>query len=349
MSLNNTFDNLLATARDEQNDPKRSNVINGPTDAKPRMELFHAGLSMCSNKVRVVLAEKGVSYMSHELSILAQKGIYSETFTPAENYRPGYVRLRMHAADTQGLMGNLAREHTLRTAVNTEGFDACVVPLLIDNEKHRGVVDSLEIMKYIDSEIPAPIRLIPENPVQAEAVMRQVTIVDGTPHPGILYAFHKNDPRPDFIKHTMEDVYDVKVGALNQLIDQNEDDETLVRAYKAKISKELAGKKIYRDTQFTAGIIREFEELIADLDAQLAQPDDEWICGSDFTLADAVWGVSLFRIHWLGHASLWDNYPRVREYAYRCYKRPSIRNAVIDWPSPMPESPHTADVLGATA
>ena len=111
---------------------------------------------------------------------------------------------------------------------------------------------------------------------------------------------------------------------LNQLIDQNEDDEALVGAYKAKISKELAGKKIYRDAQFTAGIIREFEGLIADLDAQLAQPDDEWICGSDFTLADAVWGVSLFRIHWLGHAYLWDNYPRVRDYAYRCYKRQII-------------------------
>jgi len=349
MSANTDFNNLLAAARNELDDPERNRVLHGEPGIQPRMELFHAGLSMCSNKVRVVLAEKGVRYLSHEMSILAQKGISSKEFTPAENYRPGYVRLRIHVADAQGLMGNLAQEHTLRTGVESEGFDACVVPILIDNEKGRGIVDSLEIIKYIDKEITGAIKLIPEDPALAEAVMRQVKIVDNTPHPGVLYAFHENDRRPEFLKHAMEDVYDVKVGALNQLIEQNKDDQELVRVYKAKIAKELAGKKIQRDLQVTRNIMSEFAKLVADLDVQLAGPGDEWICGSDFTLADAVWGVSLYRMQWVGVGDLWNDYPRVEEYARRCYKRPSIWNDVINWPSPMPESPHVADVVGEAA
>ncbi len=346
MSANKEFDSLLAAARAEQSAP----VIQcGDADAKPRMELFHAGLSICSQKVRVVLAEKGEPYLSHELSILAQKGIYSDEYSPAENYRPGYVRLRMYIGAAQGLTGNLAQQHTLRTAVDTEGFDPCVVPLLIDNERGQGIVDSAEIIKYLDNEVAGAIKLIPDDAAQVEAVMRQVKIVDGTPHPGILYGFHDNDPRPDFIKHVMQDVYDVKVGALNQLIEQNKDDSALVKAYKAKIAKEQAGKKIHRDPQVTLAIRNEFQDIITELDAQLVRQGDQWICGKDFTLADAVWGVSLYRIHWVGHAYLWKDYPRVREYAHRCYKRPSIWDDVINWPSPMPESPHTGDVLGAAA
>ena len=343
------FENLLTAARDELDDPQRNRVLYGDEGTHPRMELFHAGLSICSNKVRVALAEKGEPYLSHEMSILAQKGIYSEEFTPAENYRPGYVRLRMYVAEAQGLMSRIAQEHTLRTAVDSEGFDACVVPLLIDNEKGRGVVDSAEIVKYIDSEVPGVIKLIPDDAAQADAVMRQVKIVDGTPHPGILYGFHENDPRPDFIKHVMEDVYDVKVGALNQLIEQHKDDKQLVEVYKAKIAKELAGKKIHRDPEVIRAIRKEFQDLIVNLDAQLAGPGDEWVCGCDFTLADAVWGVSLYRIQWVGHGYLWDDFPRVRDYAHQCYKRPSIWNDVINWPSPMPESPHVADIVSRAA
>lgn len=344
MSPTDKFDSLRAAARAELDDPTHNIVLHGGPGDKPRFELFHAGLSICSQKARVVLAEKGVPYLSHEMVILSGRGIYSDEFRPAENYRPGYVRLRMYGAGKE-LMNRLAESHTLRSSVRTEGFDACVVPLLVDNEKRKVVVDSAEICKYIDREVAGRIRLLPDDKAVAEDVLRQVAIVDGIPHPGQLYGFFPNDPRPDFIKEKMGDVYDTKCQALNMLIEQNKDDPKLVRAYRAKIAKEQAGKKVQRDPKFLAGIQREFEQFIAGLDKQLAERAKPWVCGSQFTLADAVWGISLYRIHWLGHAYLWKDYPRVKDYAARLYTRPSIREDVIDWPSPMPPSPHTADIV----
>jgi hypothetical protein len=79
---------LVAAVNAELTDPKRNHLVEGSADEPGRFELYHAGLSVCSQKVRAVLAEKGASYTSHELSILNSKGIYSDELTPAENYSP---------------------------------------------------------------------------------------------------------------------------------------------------------------------------------------------------------------------------------------------------------------------
>ena len=68
-------------------------------ESMAHQELYHAGLSVCSQKVRTVLAELEQPYVSHELSILNSRGIYSEELTPAENYYPEYVKLRMLGAN----------------------------------------------------------------------------------------------------------------------------------------------------------------------------------------------------------------------------------------------------------
>lgn len=322
------FETLVEAARDELTDPNRSVVI-GDSDRSPRFELYHFGFSICSQKVRTVLAEKELPYLSNELA-------------PMENYRPHYVRLRMFAAGRER-MQRLAEEHTMRTSVATEGFDACVVPSLVDLEQRRAVVDSAVILEYLEREAPTP-RLIPQDPRLATAVRGQIRINDGIPHPGILYGFHANDPRPPFWIEAMEGVYDRKRTVIEQLIEQSRDDPELVRAYRAKIAKEMAGKRVQKDAEYMEGIIKEFEQLTANLDAQLGSHDGPWVCGPDFTLADCVWGVSLYRVQWLGHAYLWDGYSRVRDYAYRLYERPSVRTAVIEWPSSMPPSRHTVDV-----
>ena len=93
-----------------------------------------------------------------------------------------------------------------------------------------------------------------------------------------------------------------------------------------------------------AQIMDEFRALIRELDGQLAAQQDGFVCGPHFTLADAMWAISLYRIQWLGHGHLWADYPRVGDYAHRMYQRPAFRKTVIEWPYPMPGSPHTADV-----
>ena len=335
---------LVSLINAELTDPHRNNVVAGESEGPVRFELYHAGLSVCSQKVRTVLAEKRAAYVSHEMAILNSRGIYSEELTPAENYSANYVRLRLHGAEGLGL--ELASGHRGVSSVETEGFDACVVPTLVDHAKARVIIDSKRICEYLDQELSDAGRLIPEDPAGAEAVLRQVDIVDQTPQPALLYGFHPDDDqRPDFIKGKMSDVYELKVDALQQLISSNSDDAQVVEAYRAKISKEEGGKKLQHDAGFQNATRKKTQDILKGLQEQLASHQGPWVCGSEVTLADLTWGVNLYRIHWLGLASMWKDLPGVGEYARRLYQLPSLWNAVIRFPSPMPESPHTAEVL----
>ena len=348
MTESNSIAAMVAALNAELTDPQRNHLIGGKQGEPARFELYHAGLSICSQKVRAVLAEKGATYASHELVILNSKGIYSEELTPAENYSPNYVKLRLHGGKQLGL--EFAQKHTGRSSVDTEGFDACVVPTLVDLEKNQVIVDSKRICEYLDKELAGPIQLIPEDAAERDAVMEQVAIVDTAPQPALLYGFHPDDDqRPDFIKAVMSDVYDLKVEALESLIAANLDDPELVEAYKCKISKEKAGKALARDAEVQRGVRAEARAIVEKLDEQLAKHANPWICGSTFTMADLNWAINLYRMQWLGVASLWRDLPRVQEYATLVYQRPSIWNAVIKFPSPMPESPHTLDVAEPAA
>ena len=44
-------------------------VINAAPLAQPRFELFHGANSICSQKIRVVLAHHGIAYTSHAMNI----------------------------------------------------------------------------------------------------------------------------------------------------------------------------------------------------------------------------------------------------------------------------------------
>ena len=253
--------------------------------------------------------------------------------------------MKLRLAGGAHLKSKLAAAHTGRSSVETEGFDPCVVPVLADRETNEIFVDSKVICEHIDRVVPTSDPLIPDDPALADRVEQQVRVVDQTPHPGVLYGFHPDDDRrPDFIKAVMADVYDNKCHALNQLIEQNREDADLVRAYESKIAKEQAGKARARDADAQHAVRAEFIALIEELDETLGVSDGDWILGDRYTLADLMWGISLYRMQWLGLGHLWDERPRVGRYASRAYKHPSVRDAVINWPSPMPPSPHTMDV-----
>ena len=345
MTHQQNFESLVDAANNELTDPARNRLVGGVEGGTARFELYHAGLSVCSQKVRAVLAEKDLAYRSHEMVILNSKGIYSGGLTPAENYRPGYVRLRMHGGRALGR--SYADKHSGRSSVESEGFDPCVVPTLVDHERSVVVVDSIRICQHLDKEVEGGTSLVHDDEAGAQAVMHQVAIVDRTPQPAVLYGFHPDDDqRPDFIKHVMSDVYDLKVEALDILIRENSDDAALVAAYQSKIAKEQAGKNLAHDNDFQRAIRVEVKQIIDNLDRQLEATGGPWVCGAEFSLADVVWGVSLYRLHWLGLAYLWKDLPRVQGYTDRIYHRPSIREEVINYPSPMPPSPHTADITG---
>lgn len=341
MTQEKIFQRLVEDVQAELSDASRNKLVHAVEGDTPRFELLHNALSICSQKVRTVLAEKRAAYMSREMITPSMAGIGGKNVI-ADNYLPGFVRLRIHAAGPDR-MARQNEGHTLRTSAQLEGFDACVVPLLIDHEKRRAIVDSVEICAYIDQELSETNPLVP--PTKTDEIFEQVRIVDEIPNPGILYAFHEDDPRPEFLKKAMDGIYGRKCDMLRQMMDENGDDPDLVSAYEAKVKREAAGGDVQCDPKFLAGIKREFEDIVENLNAKLKGSDGPWVCGENFTLADVFWGVNLYRIHWLGHAYLWKEFPSVESYARQSYQRPSIWESAINWPAPIPPSPHTTDVL----
>ena len=323
----NELKQLLLTATEAIEDPSRSRIIGAETESTPRFALFHAGFSLCSHKVRVTLAEKNLPYLSHEMIL------------PMENYHPDYVRLRLLAG--QGIGNQLAEKHTGRSSVETEGFDPCVVPMLIDHKENEVIVDSKKICEYLEHQIPA-LPLMPET--LAVEIGREVDIIDRAPHPGILYGFHPDsDRRPDMTKDRMKGIHDRKITILENNLVTNADDDGLVRAYRAKISKEKAGKMLALNPECQRAVHKEFEHIVAKLEIKLNRTGGTWFFGETYTFADVVWGITLYRMQWLGLADFWATLPRVGEYAMRAYSRPSMWHSVIQWPH-QPPSPHVETV-----
>jgi glutathione S-transferase len=338
-------DALTSAANAGLKDPRRSFNVRAGIGQKPRFELYHASISLCSQKVRAVLAEKMAPFVSHDMNIISLKAPSGEVIA-AENYHPDYVRLRLHGGKNLGRP--LVSGYTGITSVDTEGFDPCVVPLLVDHDRGEVVVDSLRICAYIDREVCSAPQLVPASPPAAEVVRAQVAIVDKLPNGRFLYGFHPDDDqRPDALKHVMADIYDNKIVALQRYMLENVDDAELVAAYRSKIAKEGGAKPVQRNAVFQREGRSMAEEAIHDLDADLKARDGEWVCGSNFTLADLVWGVQLFRMQYLGLEMLWADRPAVSAYVARLYKRASIREEVLEASAQnLPPSEHTAHLMG---
>ena len=72
----------------------------------------------------------------------------------------------------------------------------------------------------------------------------------------------------------MQNIYDQKRAALEPLIDQNKDDKELVRVYRAKLEKEMAGKKRQKDPIYMSSILDEFDPFPSVRARPLHQPLD---------------------------------------------------------------------------
>lgn len=330
---------MAANARAAMADPARATIVGN--DANPRFELFHAASSLCSQKVRTVLHEKRLSYRSNDMIILGSMG--SEGLVAAEHYSPAYVRLRLIAGRELGR--EFVSGYSGRTSVETEGFDPCVVPLLIDHQAGRVIADSVRICVYLDAMSREPVQLVPDDPDAVAEVMRQVSIVDRIPNTALLYGFHPDaDRRPDALKSVMETVYECKVMALEGLIAANAGEPELVAAYRAKIAKESGGRAVRRDAQFQRAARNHVGHLLKDLDRALTG-QSAYLIGNLFSLADAVWGVNLVRMAYLGLAPMWDQLPNVARYFDALVERPSLRKEAIR--ASIDSLPHsdTMDVL----
>ncbi|MEM9231164.1 MAG: glutathione S-transferase C-terminal domain-containing protein [Pseudomonadota bacterium] len=107
-------------------------------------------------------------------------------------------------------------------------------------------------------------------------------------------------------------------------------------AYAAKIVKEKAGSAFVASPDKMRQTIGATDPLIPGLSETLARSPGPWLFGDYYTVADTFWGVSLFRLDYLGYGALFRSKPgagAVAEYAERLYARPAISAAVAHWPS----------------
>ena len=324
MTSRDSLIEMTAAARAAIPDPARIAIVGSRPN--PRFELFHAASSLCSQKVRAVLHEKALAHRSNDMRILSSMG--SDGLVPAEHYSPAYIRLRLVAA--RELNREYVSGYSGRTSVETEGFDPCVVPLLVDYEAGRVIADSKRICIYLDAVSRDPVQLVPDAPAARAEVMRQVGIVDRIPNGALLYGFHpESDLRPEALKVSMQTVYDYKVMALERLMADNAGEPDLVAAYRAKIVKESGGKKVCRDPEFQRAARQQAGQLLIDLERDLAAGSFACTNGHAFSLADVLWGVNLVRLNYLGLASMWDPLPHVTRYFNVLARRPSLCNEAI--------------------
>jgi len=315
---------LVDAANSRYTDPDRNKIVNEKPGQTPRFELYHFFMSMCSYKVRAMLDEKDASYISHDIDIVPPN---------IQNYFPEYVRLRVQGGKT--LEEDFVEGYTGRSSTETEGFDPCVVPTLVDHEAGKVLVNSKLICRYLDEVVPGN-TLIPED--LEDEIMRQVDIVDRTPHVAVFYGVNpEGDRRPDFLREIMQTAHDVKIGKLRENMATVSDDAELVAAYEHKILKEQAAKIFVRTELDMRDVIAELKSTLANLERDLEATGGEWLFGDRFTLADLFWGISLFRMKWLGLGYIWASddevlLPRVEAYSRRLFARPSIDRTTIHWP-----------------
>ncbi|MDE0533822.1 MAG: glutathione S-transferase C-terminal domain-containing protein [Albidovulum sp.] len=323
---------MVAAANAPLSDPERNRKIGAGENL---FELYHFGLSICSHKVRAVLAEKEASYVSHDIAILPPL---------MENYHPGYVRLRLHG----GRGREFVNGYTGRSSISTEGFDPCVVPTLVDKSTGTVLVDSTAICDHVAASCESGTDLLPHR--SRRDIADEIAIVDRTPHVALLYGAHpEGDFRPAKIRQQMPRIHDYKIMKLMEGRSLAVGDPDLISAYDSKIIKEAAARSFVATPDMMRSAVAEALKIVGELETRL-EDGRHWVCGGTYTMADVFWAVSLFRLKWLGMDFCWKGGHRLNDaprnnvgaYAGRLFDRESFKTAVVEWPT-NPPSEFVAD------
>ena len=285
------------------------------------LHLYHAANSICSQKVRAVLAAQDQPYASHLMQIF--KG---------DTYDPAYVRLRMTGGQAAGL--RMVDEHPGSTSVEATGFDACVVPTIYDDRTGEILVDSRRICIELDRRAGGT--LMPDD--LRESILAEIDLIDNLPNYQLL-AVAVGKPSPD----APDNAFAVsKVARCDALLAEHGDDPLLRAGYEAKRRKEqdAAGRLFGAEAM---GIAAEaIARAVRDLDARLADSGGPFLFGDRLTLADLFWGVELIRADDLGFSHIWADgaCPAVQDYYRTLASHPSMQHALADWPGARLNAPH---------
>lgn len=276
--------------------------------SEPRFALFHAANSICSQKVRAVLAWHGMAYLSHPMNL----------FT-GQTYLPEYVRLRMIGCTAHG--GALVARHSGSTSAG-EGCDGVVVPTLVDFQANAVLVDSKAICLSLDALAPSATRLRPE-PLVA-AIDRELDLVDSLPNYQLLMA-RRADPAAFSLR---------KVAWCERFLAQCADEPVLVAAYAAKREKERSAADALFSKHAISEAVAKTEAALGALEGRLQHSVGGLLFQQRPTLADLFWAIELLRLDNLGFGHLWADgcLPSTAALLEAAREWPALRSSIIDWP-----------------
>lgn len=295
-------------------------MIGGADGEALRFELFNGANSICSQKVRAVLAQHGLPYLSHAVNMFR-----------GQTYLPGYVRLRMAGCAQFG--GALVSHHSGSTSAGAGGCDGAVVPTLVDWQTGGVVVDSKNICLYLDAGVAEADRLRP--PSLPAAVDDELAIVDNLPNYQMLMGRKPGASEAADTKDGVGSQFSLKKVALcDQYLREQAGDSTLVAAYTAKRAKELSAAQELFSAEAMRAAYGRAEEALHVLEGKLARRGGAWLCGERVTMADLFWGIELLRMKNMGAAAFWEGgrLPEVAQFAAATGALPSIVAAVVEWP-----------------
>lgn len=314
-----TLESLVADACSALGKPARH--VGPEADRTPRFELFNGPNSICSQKVRAVLAQHQMPYLSHSMNMFI-----------GQTYLPQYVKLRMVGCDALG--GPLMTVHTGSTSVSHGGCDPAVVPTLVDWHTRQVIVDSKRICLYLDNLVDPTTRLHP--PDLADRIDAQLDVIDNLPNYQMLSGKPPGEDTRPASQHGKTGIEFAmgKVARCDQYLAQHADDPTLVRAYSAKRSKESTAAEQLFSADAMRAAYDKAESACQDLEGLLHARSTSWLLDERFTMADLYWAIELLRMQNMGAQGLWVNgkRPQVAAFADRAATLPVLRSAILEWP-----------------
>jgi len=268
-------------------------IVNRPKSELPSklrgLHLFHYGGAPCAQRVRLVLAEKGV-----------RRG-------PDVPWRSDAAEHLEAPADTYiGRPVSLPRQENL-----SEAYAAIHPHLVLPALVHDGVlhIESVDIMNYIDTELTGP-ALVPEGErgQECHALVGRAaelqTSVRYVTYRWSLGGLAKLSPRKQ---------------AELQRIDSPDSPDRLADFYRRFSNGEISDEAFAGHVASLTEGFREVEALLAD--------GRTWLCGEAFSMADIIWVVKVQRIEEAGYPFA-KSFPRVKAWFDRARSRPSFGEAI---------------------
>jgi glutathione S-transferase len=248
------------------------------------LELYHFPDSLCSQKVRLALAEKGLEWKSHVVNLL--------TF---ENLKPDYVRLNPKA----------------------------VVPTLIHNGKV--ICNSAIIVRYLDENFPEN-RLTLTEQALVEKMTKWLDLQDSFPMRELIYGNMKGIDGIVARRSVR-----MKKDIIAKLMRENPD---LHAQYVAKLEDVKNWNATVENLAQVAGINERMNKILDQLENEVSKSD--WLCGSNYSLADLVWTAVLHYLEQVKLDTLWSNGRRsaIASYFEHLKARPSYKMAIKDFLTP---------------